>query len=361
MINTNIELYIPELQSQDGGEARDIWPIITDNWKQHYSLGIKSIESDILNFKIIPNNIDKNDEPILGRGAFTAVYKVKNVKYPDDNTEYIFRLYLRDEKLSSQHMMYEQKIITEYNRYNEYLPKIFYYGELHINYYKYRYIDGKYPSNDSYKINKNQPTTFNFDYVISKIYNVATFDKMNYVSGLTNLQKFTFLHNNLIMLNKLTDNNTFHGDYKITNVGWENSTKMDVILIDYDVDTIQVCDNSNIKFKLRSNGDATGFLFASTYLPQYLKNGNKLKTIPESKYIKYSVGGLVEIIDVLNIQFTIDFINLPSKLHYKKIKNLNLNKLSDTLYLNSDNYDEIPMYNEIINILMYLYECKLVK
>ena len=352
-----LQLYIPQI----AGESENIWPLITKNWKKNKILGIKSTVDSTINFLFVPNNIDKNDEPILGRGTFTAVYQLKNEHNQKDLTKYILRLYERDLQISNKHMMYNIKISSEYEKYKNYLIKNYYYGEFKIYENEFEYIVNEHNQDlDMYKFLPNMKQ-YNFDYIITKIYNTPTFDNYYNVTGLTNIQKFTFLYNNILMLDNLAKNNSFHADYKIANIGWENPEKMNVILIDYDIDTIQSIDSTNKKIVVDTNGNVSSLLFPSTFIPEYIKRNNGILSVPIQQYIKYSVGGLDQIIKTLNISYTTQFVKLPSTLATGgKIYVLNLEDLSTSLHLTSKNYDTIPTYSEMLVILNWIFISKLV-
>lgn len=267
---TNMMLYIPQLQH--AGESENIWPIITNNWKKNYTLGIKSTNDSTVNFLFVPNNKNKVDEPILGRGTFTAVYKLKNEYDKKDPIDYVLRIYTRNLDISPQHMMHNDKIANEYKNYTKYMSIVYYYGILTIIDGEFEYNKSKTDSNlDKYTFKPNTQKTYNFDYIITKVYNTPSFDKKYYVIDLSNLQKFFFLYNNVVMLYDLYKNNSFHADYKIGNVGWEDNKKMNVILIDYDIDTIQKVDNLNHEIIINSNGYISSIKYPSTYIPEFLK------------------------------------------------------------------------------------------
>jgi len=351
-VETELELYIPQF----AGESQNIWPIITKQWKSNYTLGIKSKNDASINFLFVPNNKGKIDEPILGRGTFTAVYELKNEHDKTDLTKYILRIYERDLNISSKHMNYNEKIKYEYENYTKYMLKLYYYGELKIVDEKFDYL-----KNDTYKFIPGTQKKYNFDYVITKVYNTPVFDKKYNLIGLSNIQKFSFLFNNVNMLNNLAKNNSFHADYKIGNVGWEFDADMNVILIDYDISTIQKLDKLNHQIKV-NNGYVTGIEYPSTYIPEYLKMGKGIKSIPVEQYIKYSIGGLNNIIKVLNIEFTDEQIVLPPNItRSQKITKLITNDLGKSLNLSSPNYDDIPDYDEIITILGWLFINKKIK
>jgi len=315
-IETNLELYSPQI----AGDSTNIWPLITKNWKKTNMLGIRDKNNSNIDFLFVPNNQGKIDEPILGRGTFTAVYQLKNNNNKTDTTNYILRLYTRDLGLSDKHMVYNEKIRNEYKLYDKYLINIFYYGELVIIDEKFNYTSNNNMKLDTYQFIPNTQKKYNFDHIITKVYKTPSFNDKYYVIGLSNMQKYTFLYNNLVMLRDLVNNKSFHADYKIGNVGWDDDAKMDVILIDYDIDTIQHIDNLNNKFVIYNN-KVTSIRFPSTYIPEYIRDGQGIKSVPLEQYIKYSIGGLYNIIQVLAIQFNEKEIDLPQNLvECQKIK-----------------------------------------
>jgi hypothetical protein len=361
-LDVNIELYIP----QKGGEADSIWPLISKLWTEKKSLGIRSIDkSKNLNYIIEPKNIGNIDEPILGRGTFTAVYKIKNI-LNDFNTEYILRIYERDLKLSPYHFMYNKKIMNERIFYNNYFYRVYNFGELNMTHKKFSFLNNEDGEKTDKYIFSNKDKNYKFDYIITKTYNTPIYDKNYNIINITNMQKFLFLYSNISMLNKLYLNQAFHADYKIDNVGWEDNEKMNVIWIDYDDGTIQKARNDNDNFNLITN-NVKNYYFTSTYIPEYLKNinydegkdfdedtNNTIKQMPLAAYNMYSVGGLANIIYYLEIKFTKNKIILPPNLYFKQIKSINTNKLSTSLYLDNTNLDLIPTYEDMLKILDYI-------
>jgi hypothetical protein len=346
-IEAEIELYFP--MPLYGGDSNNIWPLINRKWKILKRLGIKGKINANLNFIINAKN-EKNQAPILGRGTYTAVYEISNALNKYDTNKYILRIYERNLDIAPVHFMKTTKIMNEYKNYNNYLIKIFYYGELKLRDNEFRLIESKTNSDYDTYINLSTVKNFNFDYTITKLYNIPSLGIDNYVNNLTNLKKFVFLYNNVVMLKKLADNNEFHADYKIANVGWEDEAKLNVILIDYDDETIQEASSINKKFKINSMGIVNDFYFASTYIPEYLsdgKGGILAKCLP-AQFIKYSVGGLYMIIAHLNIKFKQSVIQLT--VNNQNIK-FNLNHLGESLKLNSKDYNSIPSYDYIISVL----------
>jgi len=194
----------------------------------------------------------------------------------------------------------------------------------------------------------------------AKIY-IRTFDKNNIVNNLSNIDKFTFLYNNVILLKRLADNNEFHADYKIANVGWDNPKTLNVIMIDYDDETIQKALPSNKKLHSDRGGIVSQQTYSSTYIPEYLKddNDNLLQKYTANKFIKYSVGGLYMIMLHLDIKYNQISVKIPNTLSLKtiiskQISILDMVNLGDSIHLNHKNYDLIPTYDEIISILNFI-------
>jgi hypothetical protein len=347
-IEAELELYFPPI-SLSGGDSNNIWPIINRKWKILKRLGVRGKINPNVNFIIIAKN-EKNQAPILGRGTYTAVYQISNALNKNDANKYILRIYERNLDIAPVHFMKTTKIMKEYSNYSNYLIKIFYYGEFKIRDNEFKYIESNSnQENDTY-INLPTIKNFNFDYTITKLYNIPSLGTDNYVNNLSNLRKFIFLYNNVVMLKKLADKNEFHADYKIANVGWEDEAKLNVILIDYDDETIQEASPINKKFTTNSMGIVNNFYFASTYIPEYLSDGKGgiLTKCTPAQFIKYSVGGLYMIIAHLNIKFKQSVIQL-------RVNNQNilfdLNNLGQSLKLNSKDYNSIPSYDYMISVL----------
>ena len=354
-VEDEIELYVPTR----GGDSSNIWPIISNKWKKNKRLGIKGKTNPALNFVIIEKNQNRNDAPILGRGTFTAVYQISNAINSLDTTKYILRIYERNTDLFTKHYMYNPKIVNEYARYNDYLIKIYYYGELKTTFSKFKYIEDENDNdNDSYELSRGNKE-YVFDYAITKVYNTATFDRNNIVNNLSNKDKFTFLYNNVVMLKKLADNNEFHADYKIANVAWDNPKTLNVIMADFDDETIQKALPSNKKLHSDLGGIINQQTYSSTYIPEYLKDAddNLLPKYTADKFIKYSVGGLYMIMLHLDIKYSQLSVKIPINLKSitsKQINILDMRNLGESIHLNHKNYDMIPSYDEIISILDYI-------
>lgn len=350
-----------------GGYSDNIWPIISNEWKKNNNLSFRSSIDPTVNFSVVENHSDLNDLPILGRGTYTAVYEVKNKDNLKDKTPYILRLYLRDLDISSKHLLKTKKIFDEYKKYNKYLIAVHYFGQVKFKSNSFEYIENEDDSKlDNYVINKDEITNYTFDYIITQKYKTPSFNDDYVVNNLTNQQKFLFLKNNLKLLKELQENNTFHTDYKIENVGWDDDTKMNIIMVDYDESTLQIADESNKNF-IMEDGDLTEYNFYSTYKPKYLlidaeEEGGKptinYKDFNPDTYIKFSVGGLINIINCLEIKFTQTSIKLSEelveKLAKRKIKRINTENLSTSLHLDGLKYDLIPRYSEILKILDFL-------
>lgn len=353
-------------KNKKGGYSEDIWPVISNEFKKHKNLSFRSSVDPTVNFSIVEHHSDLNDLPILGRGTYTAIYELKNKNDLTDTTVYILRLYSRDLEISDDHLLKTQKIKDEYTSYHNYLINIYYYGEIKYKSNTFEYVANEEDSKqDNYVINKDEFKDYEFDYIITKKYKMPPLNDEYVVVDITNQQKFLFLKNNVKMLQKLQDNNTFHADYKIENVAWENSQTMNVIMVDFDEKTLQVADESNENF-IMEDGNLTDIHFFPTYMPQYLlidpeeedEEPTTNYDFSPDTYIKLSVGGLINIINCLDIKFTEKSIKLSDELvgelAKRKIKRINTENLSTSLHLDSYKYDLIPRYSEILKILDFI-------
>jgi hypothetical protein len=272
-------------------------------------------------------------------------------------------------------MLDQQKIKQEYSNYGEYLPRIYFYGSL--TEYNNKYVEPTYFSMISSFIysTKSEPKFIPIpieaiqtktNYIITKKYYSLPFlsDEFNTKYNLTNLQKLKFLISNINMLNALFSNKSFHADYKPENIGWENNTTMNVILLDYEKDTIIDTTDDSYFIKNKSNGNIkpnpNTFLSTPEFEPVYIFN-NGWTAKSNSEYDKWSIGGLAGLIIYLNIQYnTADVIKFPPD-----VSNITLDpniktdkdaKSTNFLNLYSKTYDEVPSYNELKRIFEYILE-----
>lgn len=345
-INEDFEIY----NYQGAGYSDDIWPIISDYYNS-FGKKISIIGKDDTSnlFSIIPYNVNSQSEPILGNGTYTAVYMIKDINSTinDSTYKYILRIYVRDDKNSNRNMFDYEKVKEEFKTFEKYMAKIYFYGSL-------------YKPRDRYPISKY---SLPFDLNITKVYN--TLSTRN-VDSLSNKQKIKFLLQNIKMLYTLASNNYIHCDYKLDNVAYENPDEMNVILIDYDITTLQQLVPTNKLISFYDNKVYT-MNVSSSHPPMYISNNLPLQfpinvffKLPLSHWDKYSIGGLVDIIKNLNIKYNFETIKLPPKLSNGKILVLMSQHIIHYLRLNETTYDTIPTYSELYNIFSYLYENNLV-
>jgi len=374
-LNTDMILY-NLTGSIKGGESGNIWPVISMKWDQFKpDLGIIAINNENIKFKFVPNGKTDQTSPILGKGGFTAIYQMVNDYDNSDHTKYILRIYERADHSGIQnlfHLLNERKIEREHELLSEYFMKIFYYGQLKTYEKSFKKIInneetvGYTPIRGMYQ--------YSFDYILTKVYGIPSFDndsRFHKVKDLTNNKKYKFLINNIKFLDKLQKNNMIHADYKIENIGWEGD-EMKVIMIDYDLDTLQLIDLSNNKIsktKIGTEDIVTDVDFTSTYWPKYVF---KIITRPKfrielrnnikvSELIKYSTAGLKQLIEVLDLQYTSKFINnlpLPSSeleiVTLRKINRLSPTTITDDLKLDDQSYVNIPRYEEVLAVFEWL-------
>jgi hypothetical protein len=332
---------------QKGGFSGNVWPTISHMWQKYDKLmGIRSTTNKFIDYTILNHNIDMPYAPLVARGGTSAVYDVLD-NYEESETVYVLKI---TEKIGP-HLFNNPKILEEYKNFEKYMMQIYTYGTLKINDNAYKYIPNESSyMKDNYEIKETEMKDYIFDITITKFYNLVYTD----ASNLTNTQKFTFLYNNINMLKFFEENGYFHGDYKIDNIGFDND--INPILIDYDEETLQIFSKSNKYLELDKDDNVINTTFKSSYIPKYIKQNNN---IHYSKYNKFSIGGLAELIWALQIKFIKTPIEIPDKLSVKstrKLISLSDNNLENDLNLNSINYDLIPTYSELLEILDWLKE-----
>jgi len=340
LVKLNVILYNP---SSKGGYSEDIIPIIKDEYNLgKYNFKNNKPESDIkIDFTIVKSM----DRGILyGAGTFTAVYKIKdnNKTINDPNITddmYILRLVTRD---NNTHMYDNPKIKREYELFNKYLPRIYYYGNFIV-------------SNNIYY------------YTITKLYNdfpiINNYFKIPKI--LSNTDKFVFFYNNIVMLNDLLKKNYTHFDYKLSNIGFEKeNNNINIILIDYDEKTLQELSVINNIFNVNNDQKVTLAYAISTYVPSWLIYN---KFVPIDYFKKYCTIGLYKMLNNLSIKFKIknknenendiyiittlpNFEKLNKNYLFKKFILLNHLYSNDALHLNNDNYWVIPTYELLLEI-----------
>ena len=351
LVKLNVKLYKP---SSRGGYAKEITPIINDE----YNLGKHNFKNNDIfsNIKIDFTIIKSMNKILYGAGTFTAVYKVKdnNLSINDPNVKdniYILRLTTQDKDM---HMYDNPKIHKEYNLFNKYLPRIYYYGNFITSNKTYFYTITKL---------YNDFPVINNELIIPKI--------------LSNTDKFVFLYNNIVMLNDLIKQNYTHFDYKIDNVGFEmENNQINVILIDYDSATLQELNRYNKNFKIDYNNNVTNvYNTAMTYIPAWLsRNENPGRVVfdypaPVVKFDKFAVAGLLNIIQTLNIKFKVKKLELYNFTSYNILyenylfdEYIILDDISnpnyDELHLSANNYNVIPTYKLLLEIFSLIIKNK---
>ena len=289
-----------------------------NEWKGRFTNLIYSDEYNEL-FEINEKNIKfkiKNYE----KNKIKSSYKIYSLI---DNTPYILKLYER-----KNHFLNENKIEKEYDIFGEFLMKYYYYGKIKINGYEY-------------------------NYTISKLYSTN-------FNTLSNIQKYYFLINNLKLLNKLQKNRLFHTDFKISNIGYD--TNMDIVLINYDLETISEYVENEYIFKKRNflkMRDELILKFPTTYIPTYVINNN----ITIDQLDKFSIKGLKKLIEELDINYSFKFRNnlpLPAN-ELSIVSKYYIGKISPysiyyDLNLECKDYYKIPSYAELIQVFEWLHE-----
>ena len=338
LVKVDVKIYNPDSK---GGYSEDIIPVIDSV----YNIGNRNFKNinPKSNIKIDFTIVKSMDKILYGAGTFTAVYKIKdnNKTINDPNVTddiYILRLIRQDENI---HMYDNPKIHKEYKLFNKYLPRIYYYGEF---------------------IASNMHI---YDYTITKLYNdfPIKYQQITIPTILSNIDRFVFFYNNIVMLNDLLKQNYTHFDYKLANIGFEiENNEINIILIDYDKRTLQELSLDNNIFIVNDNQNVTLAYDISSYVPPWLIDNNKKriydKFVPIDYFKKYCTVGLYYILDIIYIEFKTDNLNITKLTNFEQLKNkymfknfIILEDLSDELHLNSSNYNIIPTYDLLLEIL----------
>jgi hypothetical protein len=292
----SIEIILYTISSLDGGDTTKIISNISVEYKKlleinnkrkkNYKLGIKAKDDSIkkLNFRIIDHTENPKIAPAYRNGSYTVIYELKNESDKKDEIKYLLRL-IDSEKV---HLCDLLKVKTEFELYKKYMYSVYYYGILNV-------------------LETGHARPHKMDYIITKFYNTD-------ISRFTIQQKYKFLINIIQMLIDLKNNNSFHGDFKLENIGWDDN--LNIVLIDYDQNTIV---NINESIYEKTTPRYYRLNFPYSYLPRYLISDDKKYVINFEyvKYDKFSVGGLVNILSKLSLENLITEFNFCSYLSIK--------------------------------------------
>ena len=319
---SSLDLLLYYIKPISGGDSSNILKIINTEYLKikdtKYTLGVKTMIDSPSNNKIKYMFVihQTSDIPAMNAGHFSAIYELKNDFDKTDPTKYILRLFERkssynvdDKKPDANkfHMCDKKKIKEEYELFSKYLMNIYSYGIFNI-------------------LETGKVRHTKVDYILTHKYNILT-----NIDDLSSEEKYKLLYNNIQMLLDFRKQNYFLGDYKISNIGWEKD--FEIILIDYDQDSIIKIDDKIIRNgKIMKQMKYLGF--PHTFIPNYLTSNIKLKLSQINdteiiKYDKFSVGGLINIIEELKIKP--DLINI--------------------FKLNDENYDNIFTYEQMLDLL----------
>ena len=165
------------------------------------------------------------------------------------------------------------------------------------------------------------------------------------------------------MLEKFRKYNRFLSDLKWNNIGLDENNNP--ILIDYDSTSIIeiIPENFNMKDGLKIIPK-----FSFTFHPLYLQidASRNFSPIDIRRFDKFSLGGLFNIIQILNCDFKEKIINIPIDKQYKnqsQINNINNISFQDLIVyfkLKSTNYDDIASYQEMITVLEYIQQLDII-
>lgn len=141
-IEENMVLYPLPVNTHGGVYSEDIAISVNKYYSNYLSknmtLAIKGMNNPTHVFNIIPieNGILT---PMWNHGTFTAVYQINDINFSIvDESKLILRLYPRNVTqvnytfvMDTNHANNDQKTKDEYIKYNQYLPKIYFYGTLY--------------------------------------------------------------------------------------------------------------------------------------------------------------------------------------------------------------------------------------
>lgn len=364
--------------STDGGNLSHEINNSVQAWYQKYKnkgmdLGIRGkLHPDYI-FRILPMNIgEKTEEPMWNGGTFSAVYLIDDVnKIIKDSTldgEFILKLTARKVKnfmITTNHMYDTNKVKNDYKIYNAYLPSIYFHGVINER------VANSNPLNLFHEIHPLAIESINSitDYVITRKYHSLPEKSSEFKAKypcLGNARKLKFLLSNIQMLRDLYNNNSFCSDYKPTNIGWDNMFSMNVILLDYDPQSIiDIDDNRNFEITRDSDNNIESynikFPFTSFFVPAYLKTGSSKKFVSDvtdkALYKKWDIGGLSELIKYLDIEFL--NVKHPERNGIKFSEFgivFNIYNPTESLHLEDDDDDNIPSYDVLYSIFKYLLD-----
>jgi hypothetical protein len=253
----------------------------------------------------------------------TNSYKLNRMS---DKKNYFFKYFSNITSLPQIHMLnfkgqYQtyKNIEDEYNKFNNYMPKIYYYG---------MYNDKNKPNN---------PT----QYIIYKLYNTIE------SSTISNMQKYKLLLNSLIMLLELNKEKKILLNFNINKIGWSNDKIMNVKLIDYNYYTIYDVNDQ----KLLTNPDKKitawvedlkGESIDEPLIPKYFEGKDiTQQKLTDNKYDKFSVPGLIQLINLIDFK----------QVEFDGIK-LNKDNIIKHLKLEDPKYKEVSSYLDILKFFI---------
>jgi hypothetical protein len=345
----------PDIDGIVGGYSRNVWPVFSEIYKLIKNTGkdtliFKPIDRNSIRFNVIKKNSGApyldNTEPLYNKGTYTGIYIIKKNNEP---TEYIMRIVSHD----PEHYLETEKSKLEYLNFKEYMIKIHFYGSINFKYKDVQKNNIDIENND-YTVSSNQKD-YSFDYIITKEYNTK------YNHGLPNVEKFNLFIKVVKMLEKFRKYNRFLTDLKWINIGLDENNNP--ILIDYDDKSILEIIPENFYM---SNGLVNSSKFPFTFAPNYLQidRSRNFSPIDIKKFDKFSLGGLLDIMRILDFNFKTTSINIPIDKQYKnqpKIKNnTNTNISFADLFIyfriGSAYYEDLASYQEMITVLEYIQQ-----
>lgn len=324
----------PNIPSLSGGNTDNVWPIFQRIIEKDNKLEFTSAIDPSLKFSVnVPPSTDVTGRQKLIELVYPLQVNIK-VKNSLDNQDYILIINKRSIIFNTRSHFYEEdnNYVNHINFYDNFM-KIYYYGSINFRYHEVQKLD--IPLKLVRENNTNQEN-YSFDYIITKEYN-----KIDSISS--NKNKLEFLIKFVDLLLKLYENNY------VLSIMNDDAIKVDnnnnPIIANFPKEQIIL---------IKQNYHNTNFsaLLKRPKTPFFMSN--KTASYTREAYKMFSIGGLTNIIDKLNIQFQSDIKTLPAKLHIKSKNTIDLNNLINHFNLYNMDINNIFKYDEIKKILEWI-------
>ena len=242
-----VQLFINS--QQIGGSVKKILQNISSD-KNKYIYSKNNTYS--FQFNEEKNKRSSNGSHYLAFGSFTAVFSIKSLNDNFKENNILLKLTYETPQEFLQCM---EHYINDKKMYNENIMTVHLWGMI---------VD----AHEQYICN----------YMIVKEYNIFSPETIQNISI---QNKMNLIYDFTLLLNKVSQNNSYIRDLKLANIGYDNTYgKYTIVIIDYDYSTIS---NKRYIKNAINNGKEFGIIMMSgTYVPYYLtKQYNKLTSLLE--------------------------------------------------------------------------------